>query len=152
AALARADRSLRSFRFLPLATLWVAVSLSAETISPEFLSTLNLLGGVQVHSQVWAVGEHGTILSSDDLNHWQKWPTPTEATLTRMFFIDDQHGWVCGHDQTILHTEDGGKSWVLQKEDSAQFKPFFDILFLDAEHGWVVGADGAAWNTQDGGA
>lgn len=60
-----------------------------------------------------AVGEHGTIVFSDDRGgSWQQARVPVSVNLTAVFFVDDESGWVVGHDGVILGTEDAGQTWV----------------------------------------
>jgi len=64
-------------------------------------------------------------------------------------FPNDQSGWVCGRWGTILHTEDGGKTWVPQKSDT-DFT-LVSIHFVDSSTGWAVGDSGTILHTKDGG-
>ena len=84
-------------------------------------------------------------------------------------FVDSLNGWMCagqypkewGGDTIfkkgqgfIVHSEDGGDSWVLQKRDTIY--DFFDIKFKDSLEGWVVGGndstmEGCVFHTTDGG-
>jgi photosystem II stability/assembly factor-like uncharacterized protein len=74
-------------------------------------------------------------------------------------FVDAQRGWVVG-DGFILHTTDGGTTWVQQTippwpADASQYgSPWsmFAVSFVDAMHGWAVGNLGATLATADGGA
>jgi photosystem II stability/assembly factor-like uncharacterized protein len=51
----------------------------------------------------------------------------------------------------ILHSEDGGETWTLQREDIEADRPLFAIYFLDAQRGFAVGLFGTAVRTDDGG-
>ena len=42
---------------------------------------------------------------------------PGGAVPLSIFFIDEKLGWTAGDFQTILHTEDGGRTWVKQHDD-----------------------------------
>jgi photosystem II stability/assembly factor-like uncharacterized protein len=129
-----------------------------------------------------AVGERGTILLSDDQGKsWRQVPAPVSVSLTGVFFADDQNGWIVGHGQVVLHSQDGGQTWQRQLDgvqaarielETAQAdpnasedqrktaqrlvkegadKPFLDVHFFDAQHGLVVGAYGSIFATADGG-
>jgi photosystem II stability/assembly factor-like uncharacterized protein len=41
-------------------------------------------------------------------------PIPTSFWLYRIQFVNDQKGWIVGAHGTVLHSEDGGKSWRAQ--------------------------------------
>jgi photosystem II stability/assembly factor-like uncharacterized protein len=98
-----------------------------------------------------AVGERGHILVSNNGVDWAQVAVPVRATLTALTFIDEQNGWAVGHDATILHTTDGGKTWRLQNFEPEKEQAFLDVLFVDAQNGYAVGAFGLFYGTTDGG-
>ncbi|MFC3032099.1 WD40/YVTN/BNR-like repeat-containing protein [Pseudoalteromonas fenneropenaei] len=98
-----------------------------------------------------AVGKHGTIIYSSDGAKWQQANVPLQSLLTSVYFIDQKLGWACGHDASILVTEDGGENWVIQHYSSKIEKPCLDIAFVDAKHGVAIGAYGMYYETSDGG-
>lgn len=61
------------------------------------------------------VGQRGVIVVSD--NHgstWRQVPSPVQSDLTAVTFPSPEQGWAVGHDGVILHTSDGGDTWVKQ--------------------------------------
>ena len=107
---------------------------------------------VAVDGRIVAVGERGHILvSEDDGESWQQMPSPVRAMLTRVGFVDEQHGWAVGHDGSVLTTDDQGRTWALKHFDSEWGKPFYDALFFSPERGLVAGANGRMLLTDDGG-
>lgn len=98
-----------------------------------------------------AVGQYGHILLSNDGENWQQANVPVQATLTRVFFLNEQLGWAVGHDATILHSQDGGLNWQIQQSLPSLQKPLLDIYFKDAKQGIAVGAYGQVFRTNDGG-
>jgi photosystem II stability/assembly factor-like uncharacterized protein len=46
-----------------------------------------------------------------------RWPPEMleDAELTSVWFLDSDQGWVVGDRGVILHTEDGGRHWQLQR-------------------------------------
>ncbi len=111
-----------------------------------------LLDGQTVGTRLVAVGERGHILISTDAGRsWRQSPAPTRATLTSVFFVNDQQGWAAGHDATILRTRDGGASWQTVHSDPDLAAPILDLWFRDAEYGLAVGAYGLCLVTTDGG-
>ena len=79
-----------------------------------------LLDIARAGERLVAVGERGHILYSEDEGiTWIQVQIPTDAMLTRLFFIDDLQGWAVGHDGNVLHSRDGGVSWVLQRDGVA---------------------------------
>jgi len=64
-------------------------------------------------------------------------------------FPTEQQGWACGRWGTVLHTEDGGQSWV--RQDSGIDYTLTSIAFPDPQNGWAVGDGGTIIHTADGG-
>ncbi|WP_125721385.1 WD40/YVTN/BNR-like repeat-containing protein [Pseudoalteromonas rubra] len=101
--------------------------------------------------QLVAVGKHGTIVTSKDGKSWQQATVPVQSLLTAVTFASEKKGWACGHDATILNTEDGGQSWQIQQHLPEIEKPCLDITFADEQTGYAVGAYGMMYETTDGG-
>lgn len=61
------------------------------------------------------VGPRGHILHSADAGkHFTQSKVPLSSDLTAVYFPTASQGWAVGHDAVILHSEDGGESWVRQ--------------------------------------
>ena len=71
-----------------------------------FASTMN-------HDQVWAAGERGTLLyTNDDGKHWQQVKAEIpRVSLNGIAFGKNGFGLVVGNRGVVLRTDDGGKSW-----------------------------------------
>ncbi len=111
-----------------------------------------LLDGATVGALTVAVGERGHILLSRDQGRsWGQVAAPTRATLTGVFFLDEELGWVVGHDAVILRTRDGGESWELLRSAPEEQRPLLDVWFRDAQSGFAIGAYGFFLETSDGG-
>ena len=123
----------------------------AAEIAPLAVKNL-LLGITKAGEQLVAVGDRGTILLSTDGEKWEQVAVPVNATLTAVSFADAQNGWVVGHDSTILHTTDSGRSWKLQNFDPKHSKPLLGVLALDTKRAYAVGAYGTFLETSDAGA
>jgi len=98
------------------------------------------------------VGERGHIaVSSDNGTSWEQAQVPTRATLTAVYFHDQQLGWAVGHDATVLRSRDGGTHWsrIYYAPDKQQ--PLLDVWFRDASYGIAIGAYGYLLMTNDGG-
>ena len=64
-----------------------------------------------------AVGTFGVIIiSEDDGQTWEQADVPSSVTLTAVHFPTPEVGWAVGHDGLILHSSDGGRSWVKQMD------------------------------------
>lgn len=110
-----------------------------------------LLDIVNAGDRLFAVGDRGAVIASVDGKEWAQVETPVRSPLTAVYFADAENGWAVGHDAAILHTADGGRSWVLQNFQPELEKPFLDVLFLDTQRGFAVGAYGLMYATTDGG-
>lgn len=107
----------------------------------------------------FAVGEAG---SSGFVNRTVDGGTSWETLFPRIdgkslpnfasvFFLDSKRGWVGGYNYTIAYTADGGNTWEIQKDGSADgIHPITGLHFVNDTVGWATG-----WNqlyfTQNGG-
>ncbi|MEW6169652.1 MAG: YCF48-related protein [Pseudomonadota bacterium] len=99
-----------------------------------------------------AVGERGIILRTQDGKKWTQVASPVDVMLNAVTFADDRHGWAVGHDASILHTADGGRSWSVQAYGgNGDGNPFLDVFFTDPSTGYAVGGYGLFKLTEDGG-
>lgn len=75
----------------------------------------------QAGRRIVAVGERGLVVLSDDVGvTWrQARQVPVSTTLTALSFVDDKSGWAVGHGGVVLHTRDGGETWVKQVDGVA---------------------------------
>lgn len=89
-----------------------------------------------------------TLIFCQNKYYWQN-PRPEGANLQGVFFINPFTGWMVGDGGTILHTSDGGSSWVTQ--NSGVTKTLREAFFIDENIGWVVGNVNTILHTADGG-
>jgi photosystem II stability/assembly factor-like uncharacterized protein len=69
--------------------------------------------------------------------------------LFSVTFPNEKDGWVCGRLGAILHSSDGGKTWV--RQNSGVNFTLTSIHFVDIQNGWAVGDEGTIIHTSDGG-
>jgi hypothetical protein len=103
---------------------------------------------------MWAVGDNGTILRSNDGGAtWTPRPSGITTTLYSVHFVNANLGWAVGTGSTLLQTTDGGQSWRTLTEISKQFPgvTFFDITFADGASGWISCSYSKVLRTSDGG-
>jgi photosystem II stability/assembly factor-like uncharacterized protein len=68
---------------------------------------------------------------------WQRQSnSPTVRWLKKCVFTDDNYGWATGDSGVIIHTSDGGNTWVAQ--NSFTVNPIDDIFFLNRRLGWCL--------------
>ena len=158
-----------------------AAALGRPSLQSPKAAKMAILTVARAGKRILAAGERGIVLYSDDEGrNWKQVQTPTSASLTAMCFVNDKQGWAVGHMGIILHTVDGGLSWVKQLDgiaaahlvlEAAQKsgderairdaellvgngadKPYLDVHFDNATSGYVVGAFNLVFRTEDGGA
>ncbi len=116
------------------------------------IDTVLLLDAARAGKRLVTAGERGRIFLSDDEGAtWRPAVSPTQATLTTLYFHDAQQGWAAGHDGVVLHTVDGGAHWQQLRHAPGDERPLFVIRFDDALQGTAVGAYGAYVQSRDGG-
>ena len=68
---------------------------------------------------------------------WNQQVTPTDETLQGICFINANQGWAVGEGGAILHTADGGVTWIVQ--ESPTRSTLSDITQSADGTLWVVG-------------
>lgn len=136
------------------------VSLAADSSYPPYIPSVKaplaskslLLDITNIgQNKLVAVGEHGHIITSVNGVNWHQANVPVQATLTNVFFYDENLGWAVGHDATILHTLDGGSTWQVQLYKPELEKPLLNIVFKTPLEGVAIGAYGLLFRTLNGG-
>jgi photosystem II stability/assembly factor-like uncharacterized protein len=138
---------LLSFLTIPIINAQPQDAIVAPLASKSLLLDITIVN----QSTLVAVGERGHILLSHDGEVWQQAKVPVQATLTAVYFFDENRGWAVGHDATILATKDGGLTWQLQQHLPHVQKPLLDVLFTDENNGIAIGAYGLFYRTVDAG-
>ena len=95
---------------------WQSVDiLPAEVNAAVDWQTISVQG-----THVWIAGSPGTVVlhSPDAGESWQGFATGCNTPLKRITFVDETHGWAVGDFGTILHTSDGGQTWIEQRGGS----------------------------------
>ncbi len=109
----------------------------------------------------WVVGTAGRIfrtVNGGQSWHMTQWRPHRDRHLSRevgpdlydIFFVSPREGWAVGKDGVIIHTVDGGDTWVGQ--DSGVTLSLNAVAFApDGKTGWAVGNEGVVRHTTDGG-
>ncbi|MBI5605565.1 MAG: hypothetical protein HY879_19720 [Deltaproteobacteria bacterium] len=69
--------------------------------------------------------------------------------LFSVSFPSEKEGWASGRWGCLVHTADGGKTWVRQK--TGVDLTLSSVCFINALEGWAVGEEGIILHTRDGG-
>ncbi len=93
------------------------------------------------------------VLASSYSQNWQQQYSGIEESLSSIYFIDNNTGFTCGGNGTILKTVNGGKDWITL--NSGTSLPLGYIRFANVDTGFVVGGtwdgEGIVLRTIDGG-
>jgi photosystem II stability/assembly factor-like uncharacterized protein len=158
-------RVLRSFWLFPVCVLLLFTASFAAAQEPPIAAPGTepsepaplaprslLLDAVSSGNRIIAVGERGHVLLSENRGtDWTQIIVPTRSMLTAVAMPDDRNVWAVGHDEVILHSADGGRTWVRQYYAPEDETPLFDVWFENEHHGLAVGAYGLLLETHDGG-
>ena len=68
-------------------------------------------------NRIWVAGNPGSMIwtRTTDQAEWQPLETPLRTPIARLHFVDTEYGWAVGTGGSIIHTQDGGKTWSLQR-------------------------------------
>jgi photosystem II stability/assembly factor-like uncharacterized protein len=102
----------------------------------------------------WAVGLNSDIITIINTNNGgATWSTSVAHEicngLRSVYFTDAQTGWAVGVSGVIMHTTNGGTSWIQQT--SGTTNSLTSVYFADSQNGWAVGV-GIILKTTNGGA
>ncbi len=114
-------------------------------------STIEALAATQTAKGITVVGMRGAIVNIRD-KVLQQARVPTRTTLTSVYFVSDKIGWVAGYDGVILHTQDSGATWQVQRQTYGSNQVILSLWFANAKEGYAIGMFGLVLYTEDGGA
>jgi photosystem II stability/assembly factor-like uncharacterized protein len=130
---------------------WGYVTPETMKLSRDVLATLDFRAVQCVGDHAWVVGRPGSVmLHSPNLGDtWEVVRTGQNVPLNAVFFQDEQHGWAAGELGTILATNDGGKTWTVQRRGGeraavlfvhaqATGLPLDTVSFLGGEEGYLT--------------
>ncbi|RJG27126.1 hypothetical protein D3872_01835 [Massilia cavernae] len=84
-------------------------------VSSKFAATAPLLAIARAGDRLVAVGLRGHIVYSDDEGKsWTQARVPVSSDLVAVTFPSPKNGWATGHEGVVLHSGDGGATWVKQ--------------------------------------
>ena len=109
-------------------------------------------------TQGWSVGESSTAIKTTDGGlSWEQIDIPVQAQLQRVYFADENNGWILGGDPlgaldgAILKTTDGGRNWKNYQPNPQQAYAFLDISMVNKRVGYIAGFEGIFKTTNGGG-
>lgn len=101
-------------------------------LSPETISVCDFRCVSAVGSHVWVGGRPGGFVlhSSDNGKTWEVQKTELPVPINGIQFLTEQIGWMVGELGSIFKTEDGGKSWKIQRAGGQRAA----VLCMHASH------------------
>jgi photosystem II stability/assembly factor-like uncharacterized protein len=76
--------------------------------------------------------------TTDKCQSWNRIVIPKSTKLESLTFLSPSSGWICGYNGSILHTFDGGKTWIDQSWPDT-IVIFFDIEMINKDTGLAIG-------------
>jgi photosystem II stability/assembly factor-like uncharacterized protein len=113
------------------------------------------------HNTGWIVGDHNVVLKTDNggltwleqdigLKPVRVGPILRDYDFFGVHFLDRNNGWIVGFfGRILLHTENGGLTWEVQKTGANHI--LWGVRFIDGDNGWAVGSHGTILHTKTGG-
>src|SRR5689334_17625947 len=82
------------------------------------------------------------------------YPLPTGEDIYSIKFTDQNTGYTCGYNGTLLKTTNGGNDWIIQSKITKDF--FHDVCFVNSMTGFAAGynytsTSSIIYKTTDGG-
>jgi hypothetical protein len=103
----------------------------------------------------WMVGDDAIWVTEESGASWRKicdqkkpdkkiGPTPPGGLITRVWFLDPQHGFAAGLQKSVFETHDGGRTWTdvdaaQQPNANPAHASYSEIYFENKKHGIIVG-------------
>jgi len=90
-----------------------------------------------------------------NINVYSQWylmnnlPIPFDSTLSDVYFVNSNTGWIVGDNGRIFMTVNGGTNWILK--GSGTINSLYSIYFTNSQIGWIAGAGGTIVKTINGG-
>jgi photosystem II stability/assembly factor-like uncharacterized protein len=86
----------------------------------------------------WAVAVEGKIIHTTDGHNWIPQTNTDNNQLNDVFFLNTQEGWAVG-DHVILHTVNGGATWIEEGENLTDSISFSSVFALNSYEVYVTG-------------
>lgn len=104
--------------------------------------------GYTPDGRIWMLNRGGQLQFStaDTVDSWEKPQYPKAAKgigFLDLAYQDDKNVWVTGGNSILLHSQDGGKSWVKEESISSSGANFYTVLFVGGDRGYILGQNGS---------
>lgn len=136
------------------AGLFIKPAPVGSTVQPPVLEKRDHYFGLAVlGDRLWLAGSSGKIVAIGKDGKATRLKTPTEKTLQDIAVWDEKHAVAVGNDGVVIHTADGGASWLEVKNvpRSAVANKLTRVRVAEGGAAVVVGEMGALLMTRDHG-
>lgn len=136
--------------------LYVGLFIKPEPIGSTVIPTSiesrdRFYGMAALGSVLWAVGADGKIVrSDDDGSSWRVQSVPTITHFQDIAAWDESTAVVVGNEGVILHTVDGGETWLTSEAPlNDVVNKLLDVKAYEGGEAWAVGAFGTILVSKD---
>jgi photosystem II stability/assembly factor-like uncharacterized protein len=98
----------------------------------------------------WLVGS-SIRMTIDGGSSWTKVYGSDSTELDAISFADPLNGWATGYNNLVVHSADGGQTWVTQDVGAPPLTAITGVTAVDPSIAWVAGWQGFVAQTRDGG-
>ena len=129
----------------------ISWSVISKIEMPQLASIVFLTDSVGYGWYPWRLGNASNRIyrTSDGGRTWTPHDLEFSLGVTKLFFLNESIGWLCGTNGVILKTTDSGRSWVSQNSGVAT--TINSIFFVNADTGWATSEGGLILRTANGG-
>ena len=89
--------------------------------------------------------------TTDGGTNWTKQLGDGNTEFAAISFADTQNGWATGFNNLVLHTTDGGQSWIAQNVGAPPVTAITGVSAISSTTAWVAGWNGFVARTSDSG-
>lgn len=110
--------------------------------------------GTTYYYRAYARNEQGEIWG-EDMSFtmppllWDITEVDSNLVINRVYFHDENNGWICGSNGTIKKSNDGGDTWTSVSSGTNAY--LMDMQWLNESNAWIVGNQNTVLKTVDGG-
>lgn len=110
--------------------------------------------GATYYVRTYAKNAHGEIWSNEVSFTmlpmlWDIIEMGTSSNLTRVYFHNENLGWICGSQGLIRKSTDGGTTWTSVSSGTSAY--LADMQWLDQNNAWIAGNNNTVLKTSNGG-
>ena len=96
------------------------------------------------------IGSHYILKTEDGGSSWVHTNHPQLRGFNKVFFLDENIGFVVGSNAIFLKTTDGGDNWI-EKDTGAETAYYEEVYFLNEDVGFIHDLMNGLFKTTDGG-